>query len=248
MLQQQVNAYHLDEGLLFQFILSEMLRVSHELPSLLEAHQHYYHSARTVDSANLLLNSMAYLAGVHQDYKRLFTWNHDEGSLTKLRKYCTCFNRVSLINDKDCMAMQRHANFIWLLSIQFSESFILENSKKKQTSSSLLLQKERSQKNIHLLFASFAKLNHLIAKILSQFSADENVIFFVIRHARELDAIWGQDFILKLMQKIYVGGLEEALDFLILRYTKRGFNNLLPIISTYMASLCHDKFTPTAVT
>ena len=76
-----------------------------------------------------------------------------------------------------------------------------------------------------------SRIARLIGQVSLQFSDDENVIFFLLRHHNQLDALMGQGYANKLLKKMHPKGTQEVGRFLMKRYSARGFVNILPAIT-----------------
>jgi hypothetical protein len=85
-----------------------------------------------------------------------------------------------------------------------------------------------------------AILRHLaksIMKTVTQFQDDENVLYFILRHADHLDHLFKSNFTFKLFSQLFVNGLQGASQLLLQKYAKRGFHQLLPTIRRQISTL-----------
>ena len=76
------------------------------------------------------------------------------------------------------------------------------------------------------------RFNMMLVHIIPKYSGDENIIFFILRHAAEFDTIYNQGFVKNLFSKISPNGLHELQNTIVEKYKIRGFDNLIPIINT----------------
>lgn len=166
------------------------------------------------------------LLGPTKDLVRLFSWNFNEGLLTKLRTYCTLFLQNADTDEKEFIAIQHYADKIWQNCLQAMDA--LHELPQDHTSFFSSIEKASAAAQ------RFAKL---IARLIPQFKHDENVVFHVLRHHKLFDKIYGSRFTFKLLSKMFSKGFKEGHHFLIQKYTDRGFNKMLPIIESAIAEV-----------
>lgn len=229
---RHVDAYHLNASLLFQFILADFISafeaiqtldtICHRKPISLPEHAYEHHQEIPQQIEKILYK----LIGAKRDEMRLFSWNFNEGILTRLKSYCSLFSQNADSDEKELMAMLHYADKVMQYCLQGVNA--LHESPDKRTP--LFAALEKASNAMH----RFAKL---IARVIHQFRDDENVIFFVLRHKQQIDKLYGRRFTFKLLCRIYPKGLREARLFLTKRYMERCFDNLPPIISTMISEL-----------
>lgn len=226
---RHVNSFHQNNSLLFQFILAEFLETSTEMQKLdtlcsrsLSPMPSHEQSGRQKD-LHLMQQSLTHLLGATKDNMRLFSWNFKEGLLTKLRTYCTLFllNADNDSDEKELNAIQHYADKIWYNCHQAIDALY----DLPQDHTSLFSALERAS-------TATQRLAKLIARLIPQFKQDENVLYYVVRHHQLLDKINGNRFTLKLFSKIFPKGIKEGHQFLIQKYTERGFDHLLAPIDS----------------
>lgn len=234
------NTYHRNQGLLFQFILSEFLLASQELKIIRPIIDDLKVSSfeNHIDLFNHpLKQSITKLSGSSQEYMRIFTWNREDGILAKIRNYCAILSQQTNPEDKQLTGMNRNANKAWLLSLQaldvmwaFHQENTVSISQKQKHSIALC-------RSLSKMCAAIDRFSRLVPTLLKQFRNDENVIFFLIRSQQQFDIAYEPRFVAKIVKKMYPKGLEGAKQFLISRYTDRGFVNLIPTIRTKIDEL-----------
>lgn len=210
---QHINAYHYDSSLLFQFILSETLATLRLTKKLL---------ASNPEEAAVALKN---LVGTLNDPYRLFSWAPENGTLAKLKAYCSYFAHSAEPYDNVLIPLVHTAEQSWLLSLVCLDD-MRQFERKKQGGSA----PNKLDKSIKELATSLNRLAKMIAKLIEQFWNDENVIYFILRHRKEFDEVFGEKFVKSLLKKMYLGGVWGAASFLSKRFSKRGFDHLIEMI------------------
>src|SRR5437868_3128375 len=188
---QSSKPYHHHHHLLIQFILFELILAQQEIEHIFAVlEDEAIDQQKTLE---LLLNSLIKLSGSTQGYMRLFSWN-DDSILTKLKNYCAYFCQSSGHKNKDRLNMNFESNRAWLSSLhtldlarRFASQAENEQLKGKNWDIGAL------NTSLHKTVCSIHRLARLTAKAVTKFKHDENVIFFLLRHAESLDALFGED-------------------------------------------------------
>lgn len=209
-----LNSFHQSNSLLFQFILNDFLIALRAVKGASEQSPLDYKS---------IVEAMTQLSGSTQHYMRLFSWNFDLGILAKLRSYSAFISDSMSNEDPDLTAIHRCADQAWFQSVE-----CLTKARSEDPTLNLDLVK---------LSARMHRFGDLLGKAALQFSDDENVVYFFLRHYKEFDELILKGFVCKLLNKMYPHGIAEAEKFLLKRYSVRGFNNLLANISAKIAEL-----------
>jgi hypothetical protein len=218
-----INSFHLDRSLLFQFILSEFLMVSQELKFISRV------ASESINgSTDGLITSLGKLTGPYKERMRLFAWNHSEGFLTRLNHYCWCFEETSAPSEKRGRTLYYHSNKIWQHSMQSMHDANFPDEGRDRISLANRLQK---------LLKSALHFEKLVITTIDAFHEDENVLFFILRHREQFDEAIGFNFVKSLYNEMHPGGLKDIEKLLVQNYSKRGFHNLLPLITTKLAEL-----------
>lgn len=203
--KQTSEIYAQNEGILFQFILHEFLK-SHALIEGIRS------------SANPEKDFAMLVGHDHKDDSRSYAcfWTEQIGSLKNLKTYISLlsvhFPAVNNANDPDyknlfqCVVTMSHALF------DFHNCPYHEEKIKKG---------ER-------LNRALKKMSRSLHNRLHRYCEDENVLLFLIKSHREFSQIFGSAAMAKLMK--LKGGINELQAFLLERYSKRGFDHLLPLI------------------
>ena len=236
------SRYLESNSLIIQFVLSEMIeafaiidKVEQLLPNLPETPPKRT-SAKTREVQDALMAAITKLAGSSQEYMRIFTWNPNDGTLTKLKNYCSFFATLQTPLDPDVMALQRHADRAWANCID-----ALGRLRAAQLSP---LHKDadpvKLKSSLEKMITRLRSLAKTVAAICGQFRDDENVLFFILSHQEALDRLYKTDFVFITFCKLFPKGLVEAEKLLLQRFGARGFDQLLPVIVKKIAALDMD--------
>lgn len=210
------NAYHQNDSLLFQFILSEFLEAFREIQMIVLKQY----------AIEELTTGLKKLAGSPHEYMRLFPWNHNNGILAKLKNYCSLFSQNTYSKEKESIALQHYAEKAWVFCLETLD--ILYESTDGSTAHVNPLNKA---------YNALQRISRVIARLLVQFRDDENVVFFVLRHHDQFDGLYGTKFVSRLFCRMYPKGLAETAHFLSTKFGTRGFENILPIVKTKISEL-----------
>jgi hypothetical protein len=220
-----LNLYHHQPGLLFQFILSDFLAIQREGQTLQSLHT----SPASPIERDRYFASLSKLVGNTQNTVHLFAWNRDKSLLSKFKTYCGLYAQSigSNLENKQIYLLQRTANQAWLYSIQCLELLhTLKHDDQNQKIGESLI-KINSK-----LLTSLNRTTKILSPLFEGYQNDENVLLFILRSRKELDEVFGNEFVLGLFAKMHPEGLLGIANLLIERYTKRGFEQLLPLIKS----------------
>jgi hypothetical protein len=215
-----LNAYHQTDSLLLQFILSEFIASYREI---LMIHQL---SKETTENPTLVTKNVSQciekLSGSSKISMKMYSWNLEEGILSKLKNYCEHFS----LNNKDYHDLHHFAHQAWLNCLQSFE--ILKCN---------CISSKNLQKVLNRIASLMRRFARIALRLIQKYREDENILFFVLRNHEQLDAIYGSQFVFKLFSRLFPRGLSGALEFLQQRYSARGFENLKKIINNKIAEL-----------
>ena len=224
LLRQDIKAYHLDGGLLFQFILSEFFSA---MDGIRELH-------RRIDAGDLneITIALQQMMGHHEEILHGLSWRPESGSIVKLRNYCTQFAESAMPGDKVAITMQQYADQAWLITSQSITTIkiIIKNGNENTTSKEIV-------KTVEKLDKVLKKLSNLILKALTRYKLNENVLFYLLRHQEHITSSFGLTQSSQLFKRLFKDGVREAVQFMTSRYALRGFQQLIPIISSRAAEL-----------
>lgn len=229
-------------GLLLQFVLTEFLytyRVIQDINRiysvLKHASQKRKHPSAVGSSLQLLRKTLLKLIGITEYDPLINSWTSRVGGLNKLKHYsahlnCSLESRKKLIMDvKNCINKAHHSA---LHCQQLADDLQQRPSAYKTPSSfaSLFSALDR-------LIRYTKKSAQLLVPLITSYHEDENVLFFLLTHRHEFDGLYQTDLVRTLFQKMYPEGINSAGEFIKKRYTERGFDSLLPLISQHIAHI-----------
>ncbi|CRX38479.1 hypothetical protein [Estrella lausannensis] len=234
---KQLPAYHKEDGLVFQFILSEWL-LAEKTSFLLLCH---IDKLLEKPSSKKIYQDMEaclkQLSGIGHDFIR-FISPGDDGILKKLSHFTAILARDILEDHAAERILRRSANQAWGFAIEM-ESLVqnLQKGPRASTPENVEQIKRQGEK----IALELKKMGRTIPGLFAKFAKDENVLFFLVRHKKDFDKFQGAGFVKRLLIKTYPKGIAEAEEYLIYRYKKRGFDDLIPAIGMFMKDLSPAK-------
>lgn len=232
---QYFKPYYLNNRMLFQFILSEFIFTSYKIQGIQQRLTELKPSWATMTSPQVsqtlqdLVEQMSRLSGSSQHYMRLLSWN-DDGFLTKLKNYCALLCQQNTSENSDQLKMHQEANHAWLLSMQALDMI-------RTFSNQGTFDEEILYANQEKLNRCLQRLSRLIMRHLLHYQDDENVVYFLVRHKKQLDGLYKPGYTANLIKKMFPKGKQDVSQFLLQRYAERGFDSLLPTIQTELTEL-----------
>lgn len=221
------TSYHQQHNLLFQFILSELILVHRELKQL----ENLLQSPLEPNTPALTIH-MTNLAGSTQSHLRIFSWS-DDGMLTKLRYYTALLCQTNPVHDSMETSIDKEANESWLLAMQVLDT--IRVLRRTHTTAPDIADLKAACKK---LTKSIKRLANLVAEAIIKYHDDENVIFFLVRHHRDLGDLYeNPSFVPKLLRKMFPKKLDGVQTFLTQSYQARGFHHLVPVIQEKLAEI-----------
>lgn len=224
--RSSVKAFLSSQHLLFQFIWSELLLTHHQIVQIKSLTKKIEEIEATQDiqsTLEALKPHFSKLSGSARESMRLFYWD-DDGILTKLKNYCVLFSHYESSEGKNYIELSHEANKLWLLSLEALDMLdLVSNDKLNRKIDDFI-------KLLGKIYRHLTRFKRLVAESVLTFHSDENVLLFMWRHQQELDQMHKRGFIRSILCTMYSGGVEEARDFIIKKYTQRGFSELLPFI------------------
>lgn len=231
-----VKAYHRHHHLLLQFIWSELI-LAHQAVVLAKQALDDTHIDNDGEDSQLLLNTLTKqitrLAGSAQEYMRLFAGD-DDGIINKLKNYCILFSLQDPIGQKVHGTMIQEASKAWLYSVQ---ALAIIRTLSQQAYSPNIAQTTKLPAYLDKIHRCLIRLVHLTGRIAAQFQTNENVVFFLVRNQKAIDALYNEGFVLSLLYKMFQKKISNVREFLVRRYTERGFEHLVPFINASVDQL-----------
>jgi hypothetical protein len=230
---QYFNPYYSSSQLLFQFVLSEFILAYREIQLINKItgdkteQPQTSQTSQTSQTLHTLAHHVSLLAGSTQQHMRMLSWN-DDGFLTKMKNYCALLCHHDNNEVHDLYRMYQESNQAWLLSLRVLDvvrTMLQQPPTEKAHDPSLFIPTLKKLTNC------LKRFSRLVMRAVLPFSQDENVVFFILRNKEQLDALYKPKFTKDLIKKMFSKGIQEASQFLLERYTIRGFNNLIPLIN-----------------
>lgn len=210
--------YSQERHLLFQFILTELMITCDKVRQM-----NQFSKEKNEEGKEKIIGNLTELVGPAQGQMRLFSWPQD-GSLAKLKHYCALLCQACDVHDVQFIQLHEEAHQAWRLSVQLFDllkpSLPVFKAKKNPSATTILRRLSRS----------IEKLGKKVVRIIQDFRHDENVIYFMLRHHQQLDSLYGENFVARLFKKFFPQKNKGVGEFLIQRYTERGFSHLIPVI------------------
>lgn len=236
---QYFNPYYSSNHLLFQFVLSEFILAYREIQWInkitnkSEPSDFLDDSHAQSQTLHALALHVSKLAGSTHQHLRLLSWN-DDGFLTKMKNYCALLCHNDNTENRDLYRMYQESSQAWLLSLRVLDAV---RTLLQQVPIEKPLDQRIIDPSLKKLTNSLKRLSRLVWRSAIPFSHNENVVFFILRHKKQLDALYKPGFTRELIKKMFSKGINEACQFLLERYSIRGFNNLIPVINRKFAEL-----------
>jgi hypothetical protein len=221
-----------NSSLLFQFILSEFIEAYEETRKLnllctgteevlpLPPNIFCQFSGNQPDKKvqNILLK----LLGESRGGINHFSWEFADGLLNKMHAYCMSFDSEPF--EKEIIAMQHYVEKVRFACVSALEAINKNAAERRELLAA-----------IDKITQAMQRLSKLMARMIQKFPEDENVIFFILRHRIQLDKLYGHRFVLKTINRMYSKGLSEVQQLLLKKFTRRGFENVLPMIHSLIS-------------
>ena len=219
--------YNRNNNLVLQFILLELIHAlqdTHEVEKLL---------GNPAIHLDPLFVHVSRLVGQTKKYIRIFSWSLNDGILTRVKNYCSLFVNNRNPPDPRITSLQTHSDRAWINGL---ESLDLIRLIKKTP-----LCNTECERSLRIVLEKMLKRQQQLIKSIYQalpmFCKDEHTLFFLLRHRRDLEILFGDESILQLFTITFPKGLKVASRFIIQRYAKRGFTHLSPMISQKISEL-----------
>lgn len=240
--KENFHPFFYNNSLLLQFILTEFLSVSAEIQKLkqlsdkLKKLNNASKEATEEDFIELTAR-LHKLVGSTTERMCPLPWNLDNGSMAKLKDYSDLL--AQNLDDEDYALYNIHDYFHKAL---IRGKLTLDIVRLPHLTPAQYHQLcEKIAQGVHKIKENILSAARLMVATIYKFRQDENVLFFLLRHEQQIKELYGSNFLKKLFCKMYPNGLDEVEQFLLSSYEKRGFTNLLPIISQKLSDLRNES-------
>lgn len=209
-LDRHLNAYHRSAPLLLQFLLADFIRAYEDFQSIqsLIAEEQFNHSLFTL---------LARFSGPTPKRVKFFDWSPDNGSLYKLYYYAAFITDEAESLGEEFPNLEKSCRKCWMLGTHLLES-IEEHNYEELTAATKKLQR------------CIRQIAKEIVRAITLLRDSENLLYFLLRRRTQLDVIYGAAFTVGLLGSLFPSGLAGAKEFLIERYTARGFDKVADAI------------------
>ncbi len=236
---EHLSAYHQNSGLLFQFVLEELLLsipVVDQIHLTFTALENALMQRTDPDEvegylANLLVN-IAELTGSALVHNQIYPWTPSKGSLGKLKHY------TQLLAPGDQEEPFHYP--ATLLSVAISKAY--HSAIQAREIVWQLRQKPITLSEASTLFSLLTRLavkvqeaSDLLPTLVAHFREDENVLYYLLRSREKFEAVYKRPLVKELAKQIFKRGITEMGDFLVERYQERGFDQVAASIPRQIA-------------
>lgn len=210
-------------SLVFQFVLTEYI-------TIFEVTDRFRDALKEKD-LEAILQALYKLNGPPEGNFNVFSGATESGLLPKMCH--SSFHLSSMEEDNEALSqkLNKHAQQTHKLTSMALKVCQDANPLKPQRT---LLNLKQLLLKIEVLIQ---RIGQIITKMMGQFEDDEAVLFFLLRNAEQLDAVFYPHYVLKLFIKMFHNGPLEAEQYIMKQYSQRGFDHLLPEIAKLVMKL-----------
>ncbi|NGX41941.1 MAG: hypothetical protein K940chlam7_00215 [Chlamydiae bacterium] len=230
---------HDNNSMILQFVLFELLKAFEELykieHSISEVKLTPTNKLSKSDRVHLhsIASSLAKLMGNTSKNVRITAWTINDGVLAKLKNYCSYFANNLDPDSANGAALLRISDQAWTIGLESLELNRTAQQVPSRGSPNVLGLKTTFER----LKTKLLRLAKVVANICTEFHEDENVLFFLLRHREELDRAIKKGFVSKLFSQMFPNGLKKVERILKKKYSSRGFEHLIPVITQKLSEL-----------
>ena len=213
-----------NRGLIVQFILHELFAAD-----LLFKEMYMLWGEEDFSS---LFERVGSLSGHASKSTHLFTNDVNAGILSKLKNYSAYFSL-----DKDAKESGMELRKISHRLCATSSALYDDLKEFSYTDFKLKSLKKKIDKSLQKMDQDFTHYCDTLCLVLETFNQNENVVWYLVKHRKKADAIFKEERVKALFERYFPQGNIELRDFLIQRYSERGFYSLLPLIEAEVKNL-----------
>lgn len=228
----------LSDGLLIQFILVHYIESYAEF-QIIEQKCHRKNDSVSKEEwvkAKHPLNYVAIedhltkLTGSYREQIKTVSWSFSEGILYSIKKHCAILLQNIEVNPEDYVALHHYAEKVLQASIATLD--VMREPPLDSLKFITALDKTLSS------LRSFGKQ---LMRIISNFNENENLLFCILCYKESLDKIFGKGYVSKLLTKNTGLNLAQIAQLIAEKYSKRGFQHLIPAINAKIGELEAEK-------
>lgn len=239
-----LNIYCQSHGLLFQFLMREFLtvfRIVQRIENLVSEIEgdgliNFDEKQELPQILANIYQAITHLTGKAVINEPHFPWSTDRGCLNKLHHYCYLFTHLCPVLKKDSSEMNTCVRKAFHSAQESRETVVCIHHE--------LPFNRPLHGDMTILFSlldkiidNISKTSRLIVPITLSYRNDENVLYFLLNHREVLDNLYQSSFTANAFEQMYPGGVAEVKEFLLKKYTQRGFQHLLTTINQKIAVL-----------
>ena len=228
-LSDHFKAYYQDNFLLIQFIVVEFIQtyqLAHEVKQI--SYQFLTIPYQSTQILENLSQKVSELIGnlSPQEHFSFSPWI--KSPLVQLKEHSEQFSRNTLNKHKSHVSFYLTVHQLWLATIHLAEliRYLQESLKDPQEKTPYLFLIKRTFQTFN---TRFNQMIRLLPRLIRAYTDNENVIYSLLRQRTQLEAIYGQPFISKLLKKPLAA--EKLLQLLLMRYQARGYDKFLHAFS-----------------
>lgn len=223
------RTYHFQNNysLVFQFIVSEYLAVCQALKVLESQLQHKH-----LENVKKILLQ---LIGTPEDQFHTFSVYSDHHLLIQLQKSCQYLAFQDEEENVSSVKLSTYAQKVYRLTYQAWKVF---DELEPQSDHHIV---QHLEIFIPKIQDYLRKMGRLISKLFLQFEDDETILLFLLQNHQALDEIYQTTYVKKLLSKMFDKGIHAAEIYVSKQYSKRGYHQLLSIISEASLELQQKK-------
>jgi hypothetical protein len=223
--------HYQSQSLIFQFVLAEFLKTNQHLEALKSLCDGDQLSEQDVEvlreKFTFHLKKLGYALPFTS--KEFLPWSHEKGIFVKLEEYTKQLLLTSKRNEETYVKL--HRSFTKCTEACYEAFDHLQETLRQPKETICHRIFELPIKKITTIFKSFGIAYNAIPLLFKEFNKDENVILFLINHYDAFERIYTKPVMKKLFDKINAKGVDGVKDFVLQKYSERGFETLIPLIS-----------------
>lgn len=223
---QHFNAYYHDNAILIQFIVSELVIAAPLIEKLKFLTDKCLKSKIKLNSTlDSLFHSLNTLVGTLSDHDKLAFSFWTKGPLTRLKEYSEQYYRNESKQNTKTKTLHLHVYTTWLCALNILEQLNALKIDPQQTKTTLATIKQAFDS----LYNCLNDIVKLMPRIFSDYTTNEQVLFFLLRKKEQLTDIYGATFVNKLLK---AKKKTDLLSLLMQSFKEKGFENILSLITT----------------
>lgn len=216
------------ERLIAQFIIDQLMRIQRLLFATQEAAVRYQGVRAQVNSKGrqFILSVLLKLARESTVKLPVQSWSYQETILSQMKRYVMVAqkHKGNKIAGDPLLSFQHYIESLEQQSLNLMHALLKGNESFSY------------QDALARMVTTVNSCMHHCSAWIKQFTEDENLLLYMLRNKNEISTLFGRDCFDDLVCKTF-GTPGEIGEFLMTRYSKRGFDNFIPTFRKLLASL-----------